>query len=412
MRSARRRKTHSPTRTAFESLESRAMLAGLGPDAFSVLGSNNPVLLPGTTSTAGINVSGDSPTPGSSGGLSSPPTSSGSQSTGLSLPNSTEAGTGSSTTGSNGNSGAGGLALSNGSGSGTGLPTTDSSGSSNSGGLTLSNGSGSGTVSSTTGITGGSTVNGAAPPSFQAMPSLAEFLPSGYQLRPNSASDPVFQQAYAQWMASSAATSAANNTQTMQGSTSAAGSSSNATTTSGAWSVFDGEFWRNYTYYLTNPSQMDDGQETTFYIAFGTSAVAGTAAGGFAIAGFNPVLWGGGATAATSAAAGAAAVETTTIEGITYQVVTINSRYSGTVLVPNGWTVNQMGNTVWGVGPQVHEFIANPTIHPWMTSAWATSWASYYQWASSDPAFVNNLSAPARLQLTTYYEGLLLVMGM
>ena len=327
------------------------------------------------------------------------------------LPSNSGSGQGSPSAGSSGSSNSGGLMLPSNSGSGAGSSSAGSSSGSNSGGLTLPSNAGSGAGSSTSGATGGSTLNGAAPPSFQAMPSLAEFLPAGYQLRPNSASDPVFQQAYAQWMTSSAATSAANNTQTMQGGTSAAGSSSNPLTTSGAWSVFDGEFWRNYSYYLTNPSQMDDGLETTFYIAFGTSAVAGTAAGGFAIAGFNPVLWGGGATVATGAAAGAAAVETTTIEGITYRVVTLNSSYSGTVLVPNGWTVNQMGNTVWGVGPQVHEFIANPTIYPWMTSAWATSWSSYYQWASSNPAFVNNLSAPARLQIMTYYEGLLLVMG-
>ena len=160
-----------------------------------------------------------------------------------------------------------------------------------SGGLTLPSNAGSGAGSSTSGATGGSTLNGAAPPSFQAMPSLAEFLPAGYQLRPNSASDPVFQQAYAQWMASSAATSAANNTQTMQGGTSAAGSSSNPLTTSGAWSVFDGEFWRNYAHYLTNPSEMDDGLETGFYWSMGIAATAGTVAGG-------AVVWGaaGGST--------------------------------------------------------------------------------------------------------------------
>jgi len=177
------------------------------------------------------------------------------------------------------------------SGSGAGSSSAGSSSGSISGGLTLPSNAGSGAGSSTSGATGGSTLNGAAPPSFQAMPSLAEFLPSGYQLRPNSASDPVFQQAYAQWMASSAATSAANNTQTIQGGTSAAGSSSNPLTTSGAWSVFDGEFWRNYAHYLTNPSEMDDGLETGFYWSMGIAATAGTAAGG-------AVVWGaaGGST--------------------------------------------------------------------------------------------------------------------
>jgi len=98
-------------------------------------------------------------------------------------------------------------------------------------------------------------------------------------------------------------------------------------------------FWADYWYYLTNPSAMDDDLETGFYVAMGTAAVAGTAAGGFAIAGVNPVLWGGGATVATGAATGTVAVETATIEGITYEVVTINSAYPGTVLVPNGWSI-------------------------------------------------------------------------
>ncbi|MBM3967597.1 MAG: hypothetical protein FJ308_21460 [Planctomycetes bacterium] len=172
-------------------------------------------------------------------------------------------------------------------------------------------------------------------------------------------------------------------------------------------------FWSNYWYYLTNPSAMDDDLETGFYVAMGTSAVAGTAAGGFAIAGVNPVLWGGGATIATGAATtGTAAIETVTIEGVTYQVVTINSAYPGTVLVPNGWSISQMGNTVWGVGTQVQQAIANPTVYPWMTGAWATSWANYYQWVTNNPAFANNPSAPSRLQLMSYYEGLLHVLGM
>lgn len=311
MRSARRRKTHPSTRTAFESLEPRTMLAGLAPDSLSGLGSTTAVLLPGVSSYAGIVLSGGSPTPGSGSGTG------GSQSTGLTLPSNSGSGAGSSSTGSSGSSNSGGLMLPSNSGSGQGSPSAGSSGSSNSGGLmlpsnsgsgagsssagsssgsisgglTLPSNAGSGAGSSTSGATGGSTLNGAAPPSFQAMPSLAEFLPAGYQLRPNSASDPVFQQAYAQWMASSAATSAANNTQTMQGGTSAAGSSSNPLTTSGAWSVFDGEFWRNYAHYLTNPSEMDDGLETGFYWSMGIAATAGTAAGG-------AVVWGaaGGST--------------------------------------------------------------------------------------------------------------------
>ena len=120
MRSARRWKTHPSTRTAFESLEPRAMLAGLGLDSFSVLGSGSAVVLPGVS---GTNLSGDSPTPGSSGNSASTISSSGSsgtQSTGLALSSNSGSGTGSSSTGSSGSSNAGGLALSSGSGSGAG----------------------------------------------------------------------------------------------------------------------------------------------------------------------------------------------------------------------------------------------------------------------------------------------------
>lgn len=314
MRSARRRKTHPSTRTAFESLEPRAMLAGFAPDSWSGLVSTTAVLLPGVSSSAGIVVSGGSPTPGSASGTG------GSQSTGLTLPSNSGSGAGSSSTGSSGSSNSGGLMLPSNSASGQGSPSAGSSGSSNSGGLTLPSnpgsgagsssagsssgsnsggltlpsGTGSGTGSSTSGATGGSTVNGAAPPSYQEMPNLADFLPAGYQFGPNSASDPVFQQAYAQWMASSADRSAANSTQTMHGGTSvssAGGTSSNTTSTSNSWTVFDGDFWRNYAHYLTNPSEMDDGLETGFYWSMGIAATAGTAAGGV-------VVWGavGGST--------------------------------------------------------------------------------------------------------------------
>ncbi len=66
-------------------------------------------------------------------------------------------------------------------------------------------------------------------------------------------------------------------------------------------------FWSDYWYYLTNPSAMDDDLETGFYVAAGTAAVAGTAAGGLAIAGVDVVIWGGGAAAGGAAAGGAAA---------------------------------------------------------------------------------------------------------
>lgn len=76
--------------------------------------------------------------------------------------------------------------------------------------------------------------------------------------------------------------------------------STNSYVTNQTW----GEFWEGYWYYLTNPSEMDDDLETGFYVAVSTSAVAFTAAGGFAIAGVNPVLWGGTATVAGGGGAG------------------------------------------------------------------------------------------------------------
>ena len=66
-------------------------------------------------------------------------------------------------------------------------------------------------------------------------------------------------------------------------------------------------FWSDYWYNLTNPSAMDDDLETGFYVAAGTAAVAGTAAGGLAIAGVDVVIWGGGAAAGGGTAGGAAA---------------------------------------------------------------------------------------------------------
>jgi hypothetical protein len=53
-------------------------------------------------------------------------------------------------------------------------------------------------------------------------------------------------------------------------------STSPASLETGFW---DG-FWEGYWHYLTNPSEMDDDLETGFYVALGTAAVAGTAAGG------------------------------------------------------------------------------------------------------------------------------------
>lgn len=53
-------------------------------------------------------------------------------------------------------------------------------------------------------------VQAAPPQTQQATPSLTDLLPTGYQYGPNSASDPVFQQAYAQLMAGMAAATTGN----------------------------------------------------------------------------------------------------------------------------------------------------------------------------------------------------------
>ncbi len=58
-----------------------------------------------------------------------------------------------------------------------------------------------------------------------------------------------------------------------------------------------------YGHYLTNPSQMDRDLRYGFYGAVAVAGVAGSAAGGLAVAGVNPVLWGGGAAAAGGGAA-------------------------------------------------------------------------------------------------------------
>jgi hypothetical protein len=99
-----------------ESLESRAMLAGLGQDSLSGLGSTTAVLLPGVSSPPGIVLTGGSPTLGSAAGTG------GSQSTGPVLLCGTGSGTGSSTSGS-GSSTTNGPVLFCGTGSGSGSST-------------------------------------------------------------------------------------------------------------------------------------------------------------------------------------------------------------------------------------------------------------------------------------------------
>lgn len=138
MRLARCRKTHPSTRTAFESLEPRAMLAGLAPDSLSGLGSTTAVLLPGVS---GANLFGDSPTSGSAGSSASPISPSGysgAQPTDLALPSSSVSETGSTSAASSGTSTSGGLALLSNSGTGAGSTTSGTGDSSNPNGLVLS----------------------------------------------------------------------------------------------------------------------------------------------------------------------------------------------------------------------------------------------------------------------------------
>ena len=112
----------SPLRMVIESLENRAMLAGVGPESWSAPGLAPAPLGNGSLFSSGIILTCSSPTPGSSG-TASPPApaagSGGSQSTGLALPSNSGSGTGSSSTGS-GSSSSGGLALPSNSGSGAG----------------------------------------------------------------------------------------------------------------------------------------------------------------------------------------------------------------------------------------------------------------------------------------------------
>ncbi len=139
----------SALRMVIESLETRAMLAGVGPESWSAPGLAPAPPGTGSLFSSGIILTCSSPTPGSSG-TASPPASAagsgGSQSTGLALPSNSGSGAGSSSTGS-GSSNSGGLALPSNSGSGTGSSSTGS-GSSSSGGLALPSNSGSGTGSS------------------------------------------------------------------------------------------------------------------------------------------------------------------------------------------------------------------------------------------------------------------------
>lgn len=146
------RRTRSSMLSMVEALEPRAMLAGVGPESWSVPGLAPAPLATGLPFSSGMLLTCSSPTPGSSGSSSLPaPTAGtgGTQSNGLALPSNSGSGAGSSPTGSGSNN-SGGLALPCNSGSGTGSSPTGS-GSSNAGGLALPSNSGSGAGSSNSG---------------------------------------------------------------------------------------------------------------------------------------------------------------------------------------------------------------------------------------------------------------------
>ena len=144
----------SPLCTVIEPLENRAMLAGLGQDSLSGLGSITAVLLPGVSSPPGIVLTGGSPTLGSTAGAG------GSQSTGPVLFCGSGSGTGSSSSGSS-SSAPNGPVLLGGSGSGTGSSSSGSSSSDPNGPVLLSQytgGSNAGTQGS--GTNNGGTLSG------------------------------------------------------------------------------------------------------------------------------------------------------------------------------------------------------------------------------------------------------------
>ena len=98
-----------------------------------------------------------------------------------------------------------------------------------------------------------------------------------------------------------------------------------------AWAAADSTpgFWAGYWHYLTNPSEMDDDLEYTFYGAVGTAAVAGTAAGGHYVVGVNPVIWGGGA-----AATGGGGATVVTDVGMSQNAIA-NAFFQGQTLAQN-----------------------------------------------------------------------------
>jgi RHS repeat-associated protein len=172
------------------------------------------------------------------------------------------------------------------------------------------------------------------------------------------------------------------------------------------WMHYWENYWRNslnYLHYLTHPSHMDRDLRYGFYGSSAIAVVSGGLAAGLAIVG-------GTSAAAGGAVAGSSTASTTvTINGISYASRAIAS-YPGSVLVPSGSTIAQMGRTVWGVGAAgAQQAISRPTFHSWMTPQWAQSWNRYYQWVLES---VPNDAAYYRLQLVRYYESMTTMMGM
>ena len=146
-------RTHAPLLAVIERLESRAMLAGLGQDSLSGLGSITAVLLPGVSSPPGIVLTGGSPALGSAAGTC------GSQSNGPVLLGGTGSGTGSSSSGSSSSAPNGPVLLSQytgGSNAGTQGTGTNNSGTLSGSDLWLLYGAGLGAGSSSSGASGGS----------------------------------------------------------------------------------------------------------------------------------------------------------------------------------------------------------------------------------------------------------------
>jgi RHS repeat-associated protein len=89
----------------------------------------------------------------------------------------------------------------------------------------------------------------------------------------------------------------------------------NAPTSTAASSSAYKSFWSDYWHYLTHPGDQDTDIQIGQGIALGTAGVCIVAAGGLAIVGFNPVLWGGGATVVAAGETASLGVGTTAVVG-------------------------------------------------------------------------------------------------